>query len=750
MFSTALLGGDTVSGCFARIAIALWLPAAGAAAGTTIAVNFGPHPSAEAAARSEADVNWLDADTTDDTACTQCFAAVELQRCLRKMTGRGDDFPIIAADKAPDGDLILVGGPATNAAAKARLAELEVKPENLKDLGPEAYIIKSTGVNAKRSSVLLAGGGRVGTLYAVYDLLYRLGCRWFAPGELHEEIPKLDLDRWPGLDVTERPAFLTRGFHAWEDRGDPDFLLWMARNRLNYWCVEQSNHPLLHKLGIGMAGGSHDAQALFLNPASPYPYDHPRFDGDEAKPKDPYAVGELFQGDADKDGRLSCFEAHPEWFALAGGKRIPGIRGEFGANFCSSNLHATGEFMKNYIQALADGRYRDAGLVRFWTLDGGTWCQCDACKALGTPTDRNLLLVHRLDQEVKKARAAGRINRPLAVEFLAYADVLQPPTRPLPADFGYDTCYATFYPIVRCYVHNIDDPNCTANARYSKQLSGWATDPTRHYRGPLCIGEYYNVSGYKCLPICFMHTMANDIPYYYKAGARRFHYMHVTTAHWGNKALTNYQMARQLWEPQTDCEKLWDDYFARRYGPSSATLRRFYESLEKMLCNASELKYGLAQRLNSGAKDLFPTPHLRYRREEGVACDGPTLAEMAAHAKECRKLIAEALAAGLPEQIQARIAEDERLFAYGERTVLYYDACAQAFALARTGRPDDARRQLEEAKRLAGLLRQDTTSTKMSSSHASDANALSASRAAGALDHIAKLLPSAPAGGTGK
>jgi len=261
----------------------------------------------------------------------------------------------------------------------------------------------------------LAGGGRVGALYAVYGLLYLLGCRWFAPGEVHEEIPSLKLEGLPDLDVTEKPSFATRGFHAWEDRGNPDFLLWMARNRLNYWCVEQSNHPLLHKLGIRMAGAAHDAQSLFLNPDSPDP----------------------------NNPKLSRFKAHPEWFAFDGKQRIPGIRGDGGTNFCSSNPPAVAEFMKNFVQAIAGGRYRDAQVIRFWTLDGGRWCQCDACKALGTPTDRNLLLVNRLRQEIEAARKAGRINRPIAMEFLAYADVLQPPTKPLPADFDYVNCYAT-------------------------------------------------------------------------------------------------------------------------------------------------------------------------------------------------------------------------------------------------------------------------------------------------------------------
>lgn len=730
---------------------ALVLVALRASAATTIVVNFGRHADAETAAHSEVKVNWSGADPRGGIVCTECFAAVELQRYLRLATGRDDDFAVVDDEESPAGDWILVGGSSSNAAARALLTatgEAAAERAILEELGPEGYRIRTVRAGGRRVTHL-AGGGRVGTLYAAYGLLHRLGCRWFAPGKIGERVPHV-----AGLgdyDVTAKPSFFTRGFHAWEDRGNREFLLWMARNRLNYWCVEQKNHPLMRKLGILMSCGAHDAQRHFLNPGGPYPYDHPRFKGDEKKPQDPYPVSDQYQGDADEDGKLTYFEAHPEWYAFVNGKRIPGIRGDAGTNYCTSNPHATAEFTKNYVRALVDGPYRNAGVVRFWTLDGGKWCQCAKCKALGIPTDRNLLLVHRLDAEIKKAQAAGKINRPIIIRFLTYADVLHPPTRPLPGDFDYKTCSATFFPIVRCYVHNFDDPNCSRNARYVKNLRGWATDPKRYYRGGLCIGEYYNVSGYKCLPICFMHTMAVDIPHYHNAGARHFHYMHCTTTNMGNKALTNYQMARQLWDVGADCEALWADYFARRYGQVAETMRTFYESLEKMFANVTQLKYGLARRLDRGVKDLFPTPELRYERGKGVVCNGPTFLEIVAGGRACRASLDKALAADLPPPVRACIAEDERLFTYGERTVAYYHACIRAHRCLRANQRGEARKHLAEAVRVADLLRSDTASTKHSSSHANAADAFAATYATRAIACLKRALgpPASPEGERG-
>lgn len=706
----------------------------------TIVVNVGPYGSAQEAATDEGSVNWRDADLTDDVICTECFAATELQHYLRQMTGRDEDFAIVDDDVAQrSGDLLIVGGPQSNALADQLGARFGVAQDDLEGLGPEGYVVKS-GVGDGRRVTLLAGGGRVGTLYGVYDLLHRLGVRWYAPGEINEEVPARKLRRLPGFDVREQPGFFTRGFHAWEDRGDTEFLLWMARNRLNYWCVQQTGKPLLHKLGIMLAGGGHVLTDYYLGPRRQYPYDHPLFDGDDDLPRDPYPFSAEYGGDANSDGKLSYFEAHPEWYALRGGKRSDNIRGGAGDNFCTSNRHAVAEWTKNAVDDLADGRYRDADVINAWMLDVGKWCECSDCRALGTPTDRNILFVHRYAQAIKRAQADGRLNRPIRLLFLAYADVLEPPGRPLPGDFDYEMCIATYFPIVRCYVHRFDAPDCSRNGRYNQHLLGWATEPGRHYRGQVCIGEYYNVSGYKCLPICYMSTMRTDIPYYYSRGARHFHYMHCTTGNWGNKALTNWQMARQLWDPSTDCRLLWRDYFAGRYGPVRRQMRVFYRNLEQMLCNVSELKYGLARRLDRGAEDLFPTTHLKYESTRFEADDGPDLLEALASAARCRETINRVTGMDLPPRIAHRVAEDERLFTYGERTLRFYDALCRTYSLIRQGEQVQAKRSLEEAQALAELLEADTRSTKLSSSHANAANALVASYASGALPRLTDML----------
>ncbi len=724
--------------CFAALALGLFVPLLDA--GTVVIVaGRGRFATVEEAAVSEARVAWNDADPDDDTACTVGFAAVELARYLRSMSGGGDVR--IQAPGAP---------PVPGAALAIRLAVLgELDPqtraglglagEAAASLGDEGYLLKT--VRAGSSTALyIVGTRRAGVLYGAYDLLHRLGVRWFAPGEKHEEIPALDIEKLPDFDVRETPAFSLRGFHAWEDRADRDFLLWMARNRLNYWCVEQSDKPFLHKLGIQLVGGAHVLTSLYLGPRLEYPYDHPRFRGDEGKPADPYALSPEYRGDEDGDGRLGYFEAHPEWFGLQKGRRSARIEGDFGDNFCTSNPDATAEWNKNAVRDLIDGRYRDAGFMNAWALDVGTWCECDACRALGTPTDRNLLFVHAYAQAIKRARADGRLNRPVKLLFLAYADVLEPPTRALPADFDYETCIATYFPIKRCYVHRFDDPACPVNADFFKNLRGWALDPARHYQGHLCIGEYYGVSGYKCLPACYMTSMATDLPFYHASGARMFHYMHVTTGEWGSKALTNWQMARSIWDIDLSPEALWEDYFSGRYGAAAGAMRGFYRSLERMLSNVSELKYTLGRRLGALEKGepLFPDAHLAYAPAAGQL--GPSLLEILAAAADARKIIDAVRTRPLSERIVARLAEDERAFAYAERTLLFYDALCRAKMAVDAGSGEAAASALAEAQGLSEPLKADLSAARMGGTHSNAPNALDASYAAPALDVLARRI----------
>jgi hypothetical protein len=145
----------------------------------TIVVNHGSFASAEEASAASDRVDWFGSDERAAAICTESFAAVELRHylCLAAGLDASDptQFPIRGDRESVGGTRIIVGSLATNHAGAGLASWIGLGQ------GPESYRIKA--VRTQDGPVLLlAGADRVGTLYAVYAFLGRLGVRWFSPG----------------------------------------------------------------------------------------------------------------------------------------------------------------------------------------------------------------------------------------------------------------------------------------------------------------------------------------------------------------------------------------------------------------------------------------------------------------------------------------------------------------------------------------------------------------------------------------
>ena len=116
-------------------------------------------------------------------------------------------------------------------------------------------------VAAKQGTLYLAGQTPLATSYACTELLERLGCRWYIPGELGEVYPKTKDLRFTGRDVVDKPDFNPRWLRLDRD--------WSRRS----------------KLGGATIAAAHSFRAMV--------------------------------------GRDE-FEEHPEWFPLRNGQRTAG------------------------------------------------------------------------------------------------------------------------------------------------------------------------------------------------------------------------------------------------------------------------------------------------------------------------------------------------------------------------------------------------------------------------------------------
>ncbi|HSW46472.1 MAG TPA: DUF4838 domain-containing protein [Phycisphaerae bacterium] len=728
------------------IAVLLALPAL-TQAGTrlTIVADPGPFGSVERAASAEGEVNWQDDDKTDDNACTESFAAIELRDLLSKAADiDATDIALTSVDQLPSaGDIILLSNGNSNRSIDSIP---DAASDDFTPKVPGAFRIR-TFPRDDRIITVIKGHDRAGTLYGAYAYLEQLGVRFFGLGEQGSVYPAVRGPLPRELDRTEQPHYLTRGFWTWEDLGDRTFFTWMARNRLNFWCVASKND--LHfnkKVGMKLTAGGHVIQNQCLSPKAEYPYNHPGFAAAAAKSADPYKPGPSPARDADGDGKLSYFEAHPEWFGLRGGKRSDNIDHDDGDNYCTSNPDATAELVRNVVSECIDGVWRDVDVLNFWMLDAGEWCECDPCKQQGTYTDRLMCVIDATLKGLAAARAEGRLKRKVEIATLAYYDTLSPPARSLPADFDYDHCSVTFFPIGRCYVHALADPACTEiNRSLQEDFTGWTTGAGRNYTGSVFIGEYYNVSLLKSLPVLFPTIMAADIPWYYRNGARHFHYMHTPTRLWGTWTLNQYLMARLLWNTEHDADGLLNEYFARFYPTTSAETRAFYRELEYATSNCKAYKHNiyvnnkswsLRYQLADANREIFNIDHLRYEPFRPTLNDGPDLVEVVDGFHRARRHLDDALLACRDPVEKTRLLEDERRFAYGEAMIEFIHQMVRTALFQRQNDPEQARRSFAMVERQAAILEQIVDLVQVASSHANAANGLEATT----LTHIYKVF----------
>ncbi|MHC4086667.1 MAG: DUF4838 domain-containing protein, partial [Planctomycetota bacterium] len=322
----------------------------------------------------------------------------------------------------------------------------------------------------------------------------------------------------------------------------------------------------------------------------------------------------------------------------------------------------------------------------------------------------------------------------------AYNTTLPPPTRPLPKDFDYENISMTFFPIMRCYAHSFADPACSeCNQLLLKDYRGWFAGQGSYYKGSIFIGEYYNVSNIKTLPVLFPHIMAVDIPWFYRNGARHFHYMHTPARLWGTWTLNQYLMGRLLWNVNADADVILDDYFKRYYPTTTETTRSFYQHLEHATASIKPLKhyirsegmpknrYTMRFALTSEDFEFFPTKHFRYESYHPLTNDGPDLVEIMESMRLARGKINDALSACTDAIEKARLVEDDRRFTYGEAMYNFYYHLLRTAMFHRKGNKEQARKEFVEADRQADKLRAIVDLVNVAFRHASAPNGYEAS-----------------------
>lgn len=568
--------------------------------------------------------------------CTLAFAAMELQRFLVRTTPQ---IVIRFAAKAPPAGFTLILEATTPASRSDGFALI---PEGAKRLR-------------------IRGEGRTGTLFGAYEFLKIQGWRWYAPGAAGEMAPDAtDSLCIPATALVECPPLdAGRGFDLeYHSMESVDLLLWSARNGFNVWAGRSATFSLACKLGMTVKAGGHIFEGL-LHPDTILP-----------------------------DGR-TLWDVHPEWFGLP----ADGVRhhdNAQGTQFCSSQP----ELMEYLGTGLLKKLQTDWGIadrLDIWGFD--TWgqsCQCQACRALGNPSDALLYFASHIREFLNRAEADRLLDRHVTLILCAYEGTtsLDGPSRPVPQNLAADGTLVTFYPINRCYLHTLGDPQCATNRRYWDALHSW-TQARPLLR--VVMGEYYNVSKFEDLPLLFTGVMPSDWASYAAAGVSGATYMHIPTVHWGLRTLTQNLFARLTRNPKESTSEWMSEYFDRWYGSHSAAMRECYTLAENAgrLCAQWRAWAGwsVLSQLHAwdGTPNVGPLLLHEHLSDDPVAAGRNSIAalrkalELVMTARQCERIAAaengplpgsavnpaELLLLQSGDRVSKRLAEDMRLLRYG-------------------------------------------------------------------------------------
>jgi hypothetical protein len=450
------------------------------------------------------------------------FAAEELQHYISQITGR--PIPIV---NHPGRDAFIAIG--KNLATR----ELSIAPRYD---GDDSFRIATYGGN-----LLLKGATPRGTLYAVYSLLERQGCWWFAPATPaiaghHELVPYNPRLAFPVLDITEHPSMKYR-----KQEGDlgrrthsaatwPAVIDWMAKQRSNVLALGlhafEENRELLNRetaqRGLILEVGQHEVMNEFL-PAERY------------------------------------FAAHPDWYGLIDGKRSLKAKGK-SVVFETGNPQAVSTFEQNLIAYLKERP--EIGIFQLWPPDAGFWSESPESQALGSPAERMALFVQHV---TKSIRAAGLKTK---VSFLAYSYYTEPPRE---MNFAPDVI-VEFCPINRSYATTLDDPGSKVNVSYEQQLKEWV----KQFPGEVSHYSYYAKYSWRSLPVVLPSQIARDIQHWQELGEVGTS-IYCEPGDWLALEVNHLAFAKASWDSNSKTMVWYEAYLRARFGAAAIAMRSYFE-----------------------------------------------------------------------------------------------------------------------------------------------------------------------------
>lgn len=437
-------------------------------------------------------------------------------------------------------------------------------------------------ISVRPERIVVAGDNPRGVLYGVYDLLERLGCRWYVQGldprdpEIVPRSPRptLAAGSWAHASpikfrICNASSLL---FEIIPDRLLPQ-IDWAAKNRYNAlsWQAHHAAGRVASEIQqMADCGGLNGmaARGLILHgPGHCFPF---------FLPSEKY------------------FDEHPEWFGLKNGKRIKHGTELPLTNFCWSNGAACAEFIRNVEAFVA--KWPQLKMLYMVGIDGGGICDCPNCQARSS-SDLVIDLFNRLSDRLAEV-APGVI-----VETVIGYGLMEKPPRAARSNGKWRGLYAHWG---RNHRQSYGDPDY-AN---KDNLEAW----TKLFPQYTVCSYYAAASHQPFHSPPFLHAIEGDTKYLVARGTSGHLTLQYPHGFWWNYSF-NLAAAGQhgYYYPSRLPREQLKDYAAACFGPAAGLVEEYLATLGD--------NENLETSYRAGRGEATPDDMQRLRRWQGLLQD---------------------------------------------------------------------------------------------------------------------------------
>lgn len=418
----------------------------------------------------------------------------------------------------------------------------------------EAFYVKSDG-----DVIYVIGKTPVATLYGAYELLEKMGVRWFFPGPLGEHVPQAPTIELEGIDSFQVPAMNRSGFNlVCASFNFEKELEWLARNKFS--ITKGQGFRVYPDRSSERGERFFEARAIRERPRGGHCWLEAAAPGQE------------------------LFDVHPEYFVLKDGKRRWTRKGRLQRCFSNPELK---KLCENYVlKTTLEGRE-----FHFAAEDAvGNYCHCPKCREMGAYDGKftTTNLYHRFFSDIASRVIAQNPEAQLMAA--AYTEFRDPPTAP---DVHYDPNHVTIDICThqRCYVHTFDDPTCKANVKQHALYLGWKKICPR-----IKFYDYINCAHSVYAP--WEYLMVKDFRQFAKDGCAgwvdecpppfaeytdKLKKMYpLAPKKWFARWQLNYVLGKLSWNPDLNLEDVLDDAYDKYYGPAAAPMKEYHAFRRKL------------------------------------------------------------------------------------------------------------------------------------------------------------------------